>query len=182
MFGKKTPPPPKTPLPLQILSVDYVIDGQLMDKLEEGLIRPWLMRVGNPSADGLRATLPLTEARIQPAGGLTAPSAQPAAPFNVWFQNIIAVLPGDAAGEQQVTAWAKDTVRKVAVPGVFYAGPYVVSGTAMTKDTDQNLSLGHLVAVLDATVHCAAANTRLPDFRSPAMLLATDRIFGYEPA
>src|SRR4029079_7487328 len=94
---------------------------------------------------------PVTAPPVQPPGALTAPSTQPAAQFNVWFQNIIAVLPGDAAGEQQVTAWAKDTVRKVAVRGVFYAGPYVVSGTAMTKDTDQNLSLGHLVAVFDAT-------------------------------
>ena len=182
MFGKKAPPPPKSPLPLQIFSLDYVIDGQLIDKLEDGLIRPWLMRVGNPTADGLRATLPLAQARIQPAGMLTAPSVPLGAQFNVWFQNIIAVVPGDAAGEQQVTAWAKDTVRKQAVPGVFYAGPYVVSGTAMTKDIDQNRSLGLLVAVFDATVHCAAANTRLTDLRSPAMLLATDRIFGYEPA
>ena len=66
--------------------------------------------------------------------------------------------------------------------GVFYAGPYVIEGTLMTKESDQVLSLGLLAVVLEATVHCAAANTRLPDIRSAAMILATARLFGYEPA
>jgi hypothetical protein len=181
MFGKKAPPPPKPPLPLQILCADYAIDGQLMDTVEEGLIRPWLMRVANPGADTLRAALPLAEARVQSTGPLAAPAA-PSREFNVWFQNIIAVLPGDAAGQQQITRWAQETVRKRPVRGVFYVGPYVISGTVMTKESDQGLGLAFLVAVLDATVHCAAPNTRLPDVRSPAMLLGTDHIFGYEPA
>ncbi len=135
-------------LPLQILSADYLIDGQFADSLEEGLISPWLTRLGNPTAETLRSTLALAGARMQPAGALAAAQAQPAAQFNVWLENIIAVLPGDAAGQQMVTAWAQKTLRKRPVRGVFYAGPYVISGTAMTKDTDQVLSLGFIVAVL----------------------------------
>ncbi len=165
MFGKKAAPPPKPVLPLQILSADYVVEGQFTDGLEEGLISPWLTRLGNPTAETLRSTLPLVGARLQPAGALTAVPGQPGAQFNVWLENIIAVLPGDAAGQQMVTAWAQKTLRKRPVRGVFYAGPYVISGTAMTKDSDQLLSLGFIVAVLDATIRSVGPNTRLPDLR-----------------
>jgi hypothetical protein len=181
MFGKKTPPPPKPPLALQILSVDYVIDGQLADTIEDGLTRPWLMRIGNPAVETVRGVLPLTQARVQATGPGAAP-ARTAAQFNVWFQNIIAVLPGEAAGQQQIVAWAKDTLRKRSVRGIFYVGPYVISGTALTKETEFALSLVHLVAVLDATIYGTGPGALLPELRSPALLLSTERMIGFEQA
>lgn len=181
MFGKKITPAPKPEISLQVLTTDYLIDGQLNDSLEEGLIHPWLMRLGNPGTESHRPTVRLIAARIQSVGMLNPPAAS-AAQFNVWLQNILVVIAGDATGQQMVTTWAQKTLRRQPVRGVFYVGPYVIQGTALAKEGVTPPTLGIIVPIVDASIISALPGARVSSPRAAAVIIGTERLHGYETA
>jgi hypothetical protein len=180
MFSKKAPPPARLALPLQVFTHDYLIEGQLNAGLEEGLISPWLLRMGNPDADQIRSTLLLSAVRLSSIGPL-APPASPGPDFAVWLKNIVAVVPVDSSGQQAVSAWSQKSLRKHPRPGLFYIGALVIQGTAMVKDSHPESGLGFVVPILEATISSSAPGSSISGLRAAALLVGTERLSGYEP-
>lgn len=181
MFGKKSPPPPKPALPVTVLTQDYVIAGNLRDTIADGLLRPWLLKIGNPTADGVAMAAQLEQARLRPilpgaAGDRTAPL------LDLWLLNMLVIIPGDAAGQQMVVEWAKTTSRKTELAGTYYVGPFVIQGKALKKDLDPPRNLGYVVPIVDASIVCSTLGSQLAPIRAPAVVIGTGWLHAFEVA
>ncbi len=114
MFTLETP---KVRWAVQILTVDYLIDGYIDGERDKYSFR---------LVDHDVSATPVISARFQPTGNLAAPAA-PAVPLVVVYgDRLVALIPRDEAG----TASAKqaNAAFKYFIPAEVYVGPYVIRG------------------------------------------------------
>jgi hypothetical protein len=149
------------PLRVQVLTLDYLIDGTA-ELSGQNLIRQFV----------------LTDVTMSPARGATAPEPLGATwAIGEEYDGLIAVAPVDAAGHEELAAFA-DTGKHELRADVF-TGPYRVRGTILAPDDDPAVlgNLGRLM-VRDPEIECLAPGATLGTWRPPSALLFMSRLQG----
>jgi hypothetical protein len=171
MFGKKQSTP-KALWAVQLLTTDYLVDGNLDPDDPTG---SWFLHV--QSGELAMATLTLTQARMQPTGGLNATmptAAKWSLPSTGMF---VACIPRDEGG----TAYAlkRNSSSKHPIAGVVFVGPYAIRGTILSPDAGVDILAGYLTfAMQQVVIDCLAPGARLTGLAAPYVLVRSLLLHG----
>lgn len=152
---------PTTSWAVQILTVDYLIEGTI-DPARE---RPAFDLIAG-DARAIRVDHP----QVLPTGNLVVP-ARPAVPWALVYGNrLVAIIPRDQACLDY--AIKKNDSFDTPIPGEVFAGPYVFSGTIMSPDRKLRILEGYAALVLhNVTIDCLVVGTKLPRLQAPYVMV-----------
>lgn len=159
MFDLETPP--TTSWAVQILTVDYLIEGTLDASRERAAF--------NLVAGDARA-IRVDGPQVVPTGDLVVPP-RPAVPWALVYGNrLVAIIPRDRAC-LDFAIKANDSF-DTPIPGEVFAGPYVFSGTIMSPDRKLRILEGYTSLVLhNATIDCLVPGTKMPRLQAPYVMV-----------
>ncbi len=162
MFKKKETAP-KPLAAVQMLTLDYLIEGYL-DVDDSG----WPF-----------GGVTLTSVRFEPTGSLTPPTTTAANWYVLETSPVVAAIPRDEA----ILAYSKKTFRdwKYPLPAELYVGPYLIQGIVLRviKDTDPALLMSGLAdeaVVQDVVIDCLLPGTRLKRLSAPLAVVSTENL------
>ncbi len=170
-FGSKKEKQPEKPWTFQILTTEYLLEGQMTPD-EEFFSN---CQVDDP-ADYLEK---LTRVQIQPTG-LLMPPATTLANWHITFgKTIVALIPRD---EDSLTA-ARETYEEYTYSrrAQVYIGPYLIEGMLLNEDEefmDFEDTSGY-VPLADAEITHLHPNAQLRAHRAPWMLVNGDLAHGF---
>ena len=153
--------PPTMNWAVQILTVDYLIEGTIDGSRE----RPAFNLVSG-DARAIRVDQP----QVTSTGRLDVP-ARPAVPWALVYGNeLVAIIPRDQASLNY--ALRANESFKTPIPGEVYAGPYVFSGTIMSPDRKLRIVEGYTAVVLqNVTIDCLASGTSMSRLQAPYVMV-----------
>lgn len=152
---------PSTQWAVQVLTLDYLIDGSLDSERDKTSFRLQGHDV---------SPLPLTSARFRPTGVLSV-SPPPAVPWVlIYGDQLVAIIPKDEAG--LANARQLNAVFKVGVKAEVYAGPYVIRGEVLSPDGSLRVFEGYTgFPVQDAEIKCLIPGAQLGLLKAPYVLV-----------
>jgi hypothetical protein len=158
MFNLETP---STQWAVQVLTLDYLIDGKLDSERDKTSFRLQGHDV---------SPLPLTSVRFRPTGVLSV-SPPPAVPWVlIYGDQLVAIIPKDEAGLANARQF--NTVFKVGVKAEVYAGPYVIRGQVLSPDGSLRVFEGYTgFPVQDAEIKCLIPGAQLGLLKAPYVLV-----------
>ncbi|MGA2505062.1 MAG: hypothetical protein ABSG01_13305 [Anaerolineales bacterium] len=158
MFNLETP---SIKWAIQVLTLDYLIDGSLDADRDKYSFR----LLGHDVSP-----LPVTSARFRPTGALSV-SPPPATPWVlIYGDQLVAIIPKDDAG--LTNARQLNAAFKVAVPAEVYAGPYVIRGQVLSPDGSLRVFEGYTgFPVQDAEIKCLIPGAQLGVLKAPYVLV-----------
>lgn len=184
MFKSKpsAPQQPQTPWRMQVLTLDYLIEGNVEPT---GEVSSLLM--GGRQYYENRYHVILKPAHLQPTGGLATP-ALTVAQWTVQHRNgLVAVIPRDEAGTQELLKAAQG--KTFTFRAVLYAGSYVIraslSPVGMFGKPEMPGAVFEQFAFIpaqDAEIECQAPGAQMRKLAAPWLVLNTEVIQGYHPA
>ena len=153
--------PPTMSWAVQILTVDYLIEGTIDGSRE----RPAFNLIAG-DARSIRVDRP----QVTSTGRLDVP-ARPAVPWALVYGNeLVAIIPRDQASLNY--ALRANESFKVPIPGEIYAGPYVFSGMIMSPDRKLRILEGYAaVVVQNATIDCLTSGTSMSRLQTPYVMV-----------
>ena len=172
MFGKKQSTP-KALWAVQVLTTDFLVDGQMDYDDPSG---PWWFLQAQSGALAV-ATLSLTQASFQPTAGQNiqpTPAANWVLPSSGQF---VAAIPRDEAS----TAYAmkENSSSRHPIPAVVFAGPYAIRGTILSPDPNLYILSGYSIfAMQGAVIDCLAPGSRLHGLAAPYLLVRSLLVHG----
>jgi len=152
---------PKSRWAIQVLTLDYLIDGYI-----DGDRDKYWFRVAGRDV----SATPVASARFHPTGNL-AVATPPTVPWVlVYGDRLVALIPRDDAST--ATARQTNAAFKYAVPADVYVGPYVIRGQVLSQDMSLRVFEGYVgFPVQDAEISCLIPGAQLPDLQVPYMLV-----------
>lgn len=166
MFGKK-PAAPKTPWTVQVLTRDYLVEGQTDGDDPTG---PWFVTV--QAKDLAMATLTLSPFTLQPTAGVGGPQR----PASHWVlpstAEFVAVIPRDPGS----TAYALKHrgPHGASIPAEVLVGQYALRGGVLSPDSDLDILSGYQTfGMQDVVIDCLAPGARLTNFAAPYLVVRT---------
>ena len=146
---------------IQVLTLDYLIDGSLDAERDKNSFRLQGHDV---------SPLPLTSARFRVAGALSV-SPPPAIPWVlIYGDQLVAIIPKDEAS--QAAARQMNATFKVAVKAEVYAGPYVIRGEVLSPDGLLRVFEGYTgFPVQNAEIKCLIPGAQLGQLKAPYVLV-----------
>ncbi len=161
-----------TPWAIQVLTLDYLIDGQIDGS---NSLQAAVLGLNNVIA-GL-APLTLTSVQVQPTGSLTAPSDHPTSWMIDFNQTIIGVIPKD---EKSIAEFQKRNIQKSTVAVEMVIGPYFVRGTAYHRlSSDLLYRLPQVpLALKDVEIDQITPDSKLKGWKAPFMIAFTKLLQG----
>ncbi len=153
--------PPTASWAVQILTVDYLIEGTV-DASRERLA----FNLVSGDARAIRVDQP----QVTSTGRLDVP-ARPTVPWALVYGNeLVAIIPRDQASLNYALR-ANDNF-KIPIQGEVYAGPYVFSGTIMSPDRKLRVLEGFAGVVLqNVTIDCLASGTSMSRLQAPYVMV-----------
>jgi len=153
------------PYPLQVLTSDYLIDGTA-----DGDTMIYI-----PNVDELGMTIRLINAQIQSTKTPPA-TARSCAKYICLYKQALALIPNvDYTQLEYYSSWKQ---YKTDINGVFYLGPYWVTG----RLTMLAGRLHHDFPIYDARFGSMAPGSQWPGLTAPFALLNTVHLIGWESA
>jgi hypothetical protein len=171
VFGKKQSTP-KLPWSVQLLTTEYLVDGNLDGDDPTG---PWFLHV--QSGEIAMSTLTLTQARIQATGALSVTMPAAAKWILPSTATFVACIPRDEAS----TAYAvkQNSSSKHAIAGVVFVGPYAIRGTILSPNANLDILSGYgTFAMQQAVIDGLAPGARLTGLAAPYVLVRTMLLHG----
>jgi hypothetical protein len=166
MFGKKKPTPPPLRFTLEVLTHEYLIDGQA-----EGDDKLFI-----PNSEKHWGPIELTSVGIKATGQPGVPP-RTAARFAVQGEGVVAIIPRhDVTGMAQYYLWKEYKHRR---EGLFHIGPYQILGAMMFNG---DTLFGATMPMVDVTIRHCLPNAALEQLSAPFILVNTKWFSGYEPA
>jgi hypothetical protein len=164
MFRKNKPVP--SPFVMQVLTTEYLIEGTAQ---------------GDAYIDGFRgleewSPLRLTSVQITPTGPVKVP-AQSLPVFMVSGNSVVALVPRMEASQMAALheEWA---VHKIACPGIFHVGPYLIRGTMMFLRED---CIEEVMPMFGVQIRHAVPEAALGELSAPLILVNPSWMVGYQP-
>jgi hypothetical protein len=161
-----------TPWAIQVLTLDYLIDGQIDGG---NMLQAAVFNLNNVNA-GL-APMMLTSIQVQPTGSLAVPSDHLPSWTIAFNQTIIGVIPRD---EKSVAEFKKWSTQKNTVTVEMVIGPYCVRGTAyhrLNAEHLQKLSEVNL-ALKDVEIDRITLDSKVKGLKVPFMIVFTELLQG----
>ena len=154
-------PPTKIPWQVQILTLDYLVEGHL-DSDRDG----YPFRLFNHDI----TPIPLSQARFRPTGDLKLPER----PVTPWVlingDDLVAIIPrDDASVAHAIQVNASD---RIASRADVFVGPYVIRGTVHSPHEDLRIfamRVGFIVR--DAEITCLRPDAQLVGLKAPIVLV-----------
>ena len=158
MFNLETP---STKWAVQVLTLDYLIDGSLDSERDKTSFRLQGHDV---------SPLPVTSARFRPTGALSV-SPPPAVPWIlIYGDQLVAIIPKDEAA--LANACQLNAMFKVQVRAEVYAGPYVIRGQVLSPDGSLRVFEGYTgFPVEEAEIKCLIPGAQLGVLKAPYVLV-----------
>jgi hypothetical protein len=158
MFNLETP---SAQWAIQVLTLDYLIDGSLDADRDKNSFR----LMGHDVSP-----VPVTSARFRAAGAYSLPQL-PATPWLlIYGDQLVALIPRDEAG--LAAARMFNAAFKVAVPAEVYAGPYVIRGQVLSPDGSLRVFEGYTgFPVQDAEIKSLIPGAQLGLLKAPYVLV-----------
>jgi hypothetical protein len=141
LFGSK---PVAGPLPLDVLTPEYLISGQVETAAQE-----WVWSYFSTVAKRPARALEMTVTGAQSTGGRPAPTLNGSTAAFAYGTALIAVIPRDPAGDALWDEWA--TVNDQTAAGELLVGPYAVSGSFLTGSDAMSAVINDRLAARDVT-------------------------------
>jgi len=179
--GNKTPTPPPAPWALQFVTSDYLVAGSVQPKDYAYSGTNLFAEAAVTRGVDAFQYLALENVRLQPAGGLaSAPETLPQLKLGL-CDNLIAIIPDDVAS----LATAQQAFKEYHQPqaGVFYVGPYLISGTYLGNPDALSylfLNVKSVRPLVDAEISCRLPGSTLQNWRVPWLLLNARQLHGYQ--
>jgi hypothetical protein len=141
LFGSK---PVAGPLPLDVLTPDYLISGRVEPAAQE-----WVWSYFSTVAKRPARALEMTVTGAQSTGGRPAPALNGSTAAFAYGTAMIAVIPRDPAGDALWDEWA--TVYDEPVAGELLVGPYAVSGSFLAGSDGMSAVINDRLAARNVT-------------------------------
>jgi hypothetical protein len=143
LFGSK---PAAAPLPLDVLTAEYLISGQVEPDNQE-----WAWAYFSPHEKQPTVALELTVTAARSTGARPAPALTGTSASFAYSTALTAVIPRGEAADSLWEEWAAGGMGPPLV-GELLVGPYAVSGTFLTVDGTMAAILNDRIAVRDAVI------------------------------
>lgn len=154
----------KTQWAVQVLTYDYLIEGQVDEKQEH-------FNFNLIQARGGPVNMHVTSARFQPTGHLTPPEPASAPWALVYAESLVAVIPRDEASTAYVLKNNADLF-KYPIAAEVRAGAYVIRGNVLSPDKMLNVFESYVrFAVQDAEISCRLSGAQLVGLKAPYVLV-----------
>jgi hypothetical protein len=155
--------PQKNSWLLQVLTLDYLIDGYMDGDRDKNIFR---------LADGKVYDLPLASVQFQPAGNLVA-LMHAVVPWTlVNSESLVGIIPRDAAST--ACAMQNNTFFKHSFHAEVYIGPYVLRGTVLAFDNSVRiLPMYPGFPMQDVEINCLLPGSKLVGLKAPYMVVQT---------
>jgi hypothetical protein len=166
VFNKKksNDKPAAAPIPVQILTTEYLIEGSAPGDQQYYL----------PTGSEYFSPIELSGARLTAAGGEGIP-ARTMDRFEVKGDAVVALIVGqDPAGMRQFESYLNF---RNALKGTFFVGPYLMEGTLMAPGSDQ---FNHALLITDAVIRHSSPKSKIGELRAPYVLINTHWLHGRE--
>jgi hypothetical protein len=163
VFRKNKPILP--PFVVQVLTTEYLIEGTTQGDVDTDLFR------------GLDAWSPLrlTSVQITPTGLAQVP-AQFLPVFMVSGNSVVALVPRVELSQMaDHVVWA---VYKIARPGIFHIGPYLIRGTMMFLRED---CVEEVMPMFGVQISHTVPGAALGELSAPFILVNPSWMVGYQP-
>lgn len=160
--------PAGAPLPLDVLTTEYLISGQV----EPGK-QKWAWTYFSPHEKQPAQALELTVTATRSTGARPAPALNGASVSFAYSTALIAVIPRGEPADALWDEWAAGGMGQT-ISGELLVGPYAVTGVFLTADGTMSAVLNDRVAVRDATftrIDGAATGTPIA---APRAVVATN--------
>src|SRR4051794_9692127 len=138
--------PAGAPLPLDVLTLEYLITGQV----EAGDQR-WAWTYFSPHEKQPAVPLQLTVSGARSTGSRPAPPLAGSSASFAYSTAMVAVIPRGEPADALWEEWAAGGMSS-SVAGQLLVGPYAVSGTFLTADGTMSAVLNDRVAARDAVI------------------------------
>ncbi len=163
VFRKNKPVLP--PFAVQVLTTEYLIEGTAQGDIDTDFYR------------GLDAWSPLrlTSVQITPTGLAQIP-AQSLPVFMVSGNSVVALVPRMELGQMaDHEVWA---VYKIARPGIFHIGPYLIRGTMMFLRED---GIEEVMPMFGVQITHTVPGAALGELSAPFIAVNPSWMAGYQP-
>ncbi|MDR3575320.1 MAG: hypothetical protein P4L50_15780 [Anaerolineaceae bacterium] len=155
--------PQKNSWLLQVLTLDYLIDGYLDGDRDKNIFR---------LADRQVLDLRLASVQFQPASNLVSPMHAVVPWTLVNSESLVAIIPRDAASS--ASAAQNNTIFKKSFQGEVYIGPYLLRGKVLTVDDSVRiLPIYPCFPMMDVEINCLLPGSKLVGLKAPYLLVMT---------
>jgi hypothetical protein len=138
--------PAAGPLPLDVLTLEYLISGQVEPDKQK-----WAWTYFSPLEKQAAQALELTVTAARSTGAHPAPAFAGSSASFTYSSAMVALIPRGPAADALWDQWAAGGMGQ-AVAGELIVGPYAVTGTFLTADGTMSTILNDRVAARDATI------------------------------
>jgi hypothetical protein len=153
--------PAKSHWAVQILTLDYLIEGQLDADRDRYAFR----LLGHDVSP-----LPVVSARLRPTGSLALATPKIVPRVLVYGDCLVALVPRDQAS--LASAMQTNATFKQAIPAAAYVGPYVIHGQVLSLDSSLRVFEGYNgFPVQAAEIKCLIPGSPLTDLTAPYVLV-----------
>lgn len=160
------------PWAVQVLTTDYLIDGQVDP---DGRGHKYFFIAEQTSKPA--GALTLHDVKVQATGPADPPNPATATWLAMFNPTLVALIARDAT----VEAYILQHTPKTKVPVELRVGPYAIRGTLLLPVPAQRLAdvLGSFAfAMQDAEIDCVAAGSKLRGLKAPALIVSTALLQG----
>src|SRR4051812_35424599 len=134
------------PLPLDVLTLEYLISGQVEPDNQK-----WAWAYFSPHEKEPTVALELTVSAARSTGARPAPALTGSSASFTYSSAMVALISRGPASDALWDEWAAGGMGQT-VAGELLVGPYAVSGTFLTADGTMSAILNDRVAARDATI------------------------------
>jgi hypothetical protein len=157
--------PQKSSWLVQVLTLDYLIDGYMDGERDKTIFRLYDENVPD---------LPLASVQFQPAGSLTGAMHAVVPWVMVHSESLVAIIPRDAAS--LACAMQNNTFFKQSFQGEVYIGPYVLRGKVLAYDNSvRTLPMYPGFPMQDVEINCLLPGSKLVGLKAPYLVVLTRR-------
>ena len=168
------PTSPKPPSAVQVLTLDYLIDGYT-DVEEAWAFFENLSRSTSPTT-----ILSLSSVRLHSTGSLAELTPAPSTWQMPYEAALVAVLPRDEASLAYATK--KNAGLRYAFPAVVSVGPYAIRGKLLSSQADiRDLTFLYVYRSLvlrEAEINCLKPGSQLTGLQAPLAIVHTELLQG----
>ncbi len=154
---------PKIPWHVQVLTLDYLVDGYIEGSHDKAYFRAMANVLFN---------IALANARFQATGSLQVPGRE-AAPWTlVYGEQLVALIPWDK--DSFNAAMQANGDYKIATPGEVYVGNYLIRGTVLSYNANLNvMATQHSFPVQNAEITCRLPGSTWPGLKAPYVMVTS---------
>jgi hypothetical protein len=138
--------PAAGPLPLDVLTLDYLISGEVQPDHQK-----WAWTYFSPLEKEPARALELTVTAVRSTGARPAPALAGTSASFAYSTALVAVIPRGPAADALWDEWAAGGMEQ-SVAGELLVGPYAVTGTFLSADGTMSAVLNDRVAARDVVI------------------------------